>query len=174
MSGSTTNQNIPYPLANDPVNIHEDMKKLADQVDLKITELQVPNVPLNVKNNNAYTISKLTPVYINGYDGYPTVANSIASDIDTFPVIGLANENISNGSTGEVIIVGLIESANTSAYSSGNLLYVGETGGLANTMPSSGSSVIAIVGRSHSTQGSIIVGPIKGGNATWGAVKNGI
>lgn len=174
MSGSTTNQNIPYPLANDPVNIHIDMKAMADEIDLKITELQIPHLPLNVKNNTANTIIKGTPVYINGFDVYPTIAKSDSNDIDTFPVIGLVHEDIPNGSSGEVIIVGLIDAANTVSYSSADLLYVAESGGLTNTQPTNGSGVVAVVGKSHSTQGTIIVGPIKGGNATWGAVKNGI
>jgi hypothetical protein len=174
MPGSTTNQNIPYPLANDPVNVHEDIQNIAESVDLLLTELQVPNLPLNVKNNNAFTLTKGTPVYINGYDVFPTVGKSISSDIQTFPVIGLIKSNITNGSSGEVIIVGLLENIDTSLFSSGDYLYVGESGGLVNTRPSNGSSVIAIVGKSSLTEGSIIVGPIKGGNATWGAIKNGI
>jgi hypothetical protein len=174
MPGSTTNQNIPYPLANDPVNVHEDIQNIAESVDLLLTELQVPNLPLNVKNNNAFTLTKGTPVYINGYDVFPTVAKSMSNNIDTFPVIGLVKNNITSGSSGEVVVVGLLENVDTSLFSSGDYLYVGESGGLVNVRPSSGSGIVAVVGRSNAIEGTIIVGPIKGGNATWGAIKNGI
>jgi hypothetical protein len=31
-----------------------------------------------------------------------------------------------------------------------------------------------VVAYSHTTNGKLLVSPIKGGNATWGAVKNGL
>jgi hypothetical protein len=79
-----------------------------------------------------------------------------------------------NANDGIVVTVGLLEDVNTSAYDEGDKLYVGASGGLTTTKPSSGSSVIAVVAYAHATSGKILVSPIKGGNATWGAVKNGL
>jgi hypothetical protein len=72
------------------------------------------------------------------------------------------------------VTVGVLEDINTSSYDEGDKLYVGLSGGLTTTRPTSGSAVVAVVAYSNSTTGKLLVAPIKGGNATWGAVKNGI
>jgi len=174
-TGLTNPQEIPYPLSDDPVNVHSDMQELAEKVNDLLTALQVPYLSLDVRNVSGAEITKGTPVYITGYaNSRTTIAKSQASNIETFPCVGLAKATMQDANDGVVVTVGVLENINTSAYDEGDKLYVGSSGGLTLTKPSSGSSVIAVVAYSHVTNGKLLVSPIKGGNATWGAVKNGL
>ena len=174
-SGLTNPQEIPYPLSTDPVNVHSDMQEMAERVNDLLTALQVPYLSLDVRNTSGATLAKGTPVYITGYaNGRSTVAKCQSNDISTFPCVGLVKAEILDGNDGVIVTVGVLENINTSTYSEGDQLYVGSTGGLTNTQPISGASVVAVVAYANSTSGKILVSPIKGGNATWGAVKNGL
>lgn len=174
-SGLTNPQEIPYPLSTDSVNVHSDMQEMAEKVNDLLTALQVPYLSLDVRNESGSTITKGMPVYVTGYGSNKTlVAKSQASNASTFPCIGLAKAEILNGNDGIVITIGILENINTSSYSAGTKLYIGSTGGLTNTMPTTGSSVIGIVTYSDATTGKILVSPIKGGNYTWGSIKNGL
>ena len=55
---------------------------------------------------------------------------------------------------------------------SGDILYVGSTGGLTTTQPATGSSAVAVVAKSGSA-GILIVGQLRG-NGTWGSLKAGL
>jgi uncharacterized protein (UPF0297 family) len=170
----TNPQLIPYPESSDNVNIHEDMQALAQRVNDLLTALQIPYLPLNVKNISGFAINQGDPVYITGYiDSKPTVSKSDADDISTFPSIGLMQDNVSNGESGTVVLLGTLENIDTSSYSVGDKLYVASGGGLTTTKPSDGSVVVAVVS-SDDINGSLLVGGIKGGNGTWGSLKNGL
>jgi uncharacterized protein (UPF0297 family) len=174
-SGETNPQLIPYPLANDPVNVHSDMQEMAERVNDLLTALQVPYLSLDVKNISGATLIKGTPVYITGYsNGRATIDKCESDDINTFPCVGLVKAQILDGQEGVVVTIGVLENINTSTYSEGDKLYIGASGGLTDTRPTNGSGVIGVVSYSNSTSGKILVSPIKGGNATWGAVKNGL
>jgi len=86
----------------------------------------------------------------------------------------LAKATMQDANDAVVVNVGVLENINTSSYDEGDKLYVGSTGGLTTTKPASGSSVIAVVAYANATTGQLLVAEIKGGNATWGAVKNGL
>lgn len=175
MPNFTSPQQIPYPESNDPVNIHTDMQSMAEKVNDLLTALQIPYLPLQVKNESGEQLVAGTPVYINGYlSGKPTVGKSIATDINTFPVIGLMKSVVEDTEEGVAVIVGSLVNINTDSYDAGDKLYVGENGGLTNIKPSDGSAAVAVVAYSHTTQGIVVVGPIKGGNGTWGSLKQGI
>lgn len=174
-SGLTTPQQIPYPLADDPVNVHSDMQEMAEKVNDLLTALQVPYLSLDVRNTSGETLTKGIPVYITGYaNGRSTIAKCQSSDISTFPCIGLVKAEILDGNDGVVVTVGVLENVNTASYSEGDQLYVDSSGGLTATQPTSGASVVAVVAYANSTSGKILVSPIKGGNATWGSIKNGL
>ena len=174
-TGLTNPQEIPYPLSTDPVNVHSDMQELAEKVNDLLTALQVPYLSLDVRNESGSTITKGTPVYITGYGSNRTlVAKCQASNISTFPCIGLAKATILSGNDGVVVTIGTLEDIDTSTYSEGTALYVDSSGGLTDIQPNAGSSIVGVVAYSNETTGKILVSPIKGGNATWGAVKNGL
>lgn len=173
-SGSTTNYNIPFPLANDPVDVHTDMQSMAETVDATLRDILKTYLSLEVHNDSGVNIAKGDPVYVTGYsetENLPSVAKSESLNSLTFPVLGLAQEDIGINGTGNVILSGVFSGINTSSYLAGDKLYVGSSGGLTKTRPTN-ASVVAIVTKSD-VLGTIIVGQPKG-NGTWGSMKEGL
>jgi hypothetical protein len=172
-TGATTTYDLPYPLLSDPVNVHGDIQSLAEQIELILPSLGLPYFTHEVKNVSGASIAKGDPVYVTGFSTKTTVAKSVATDLTTFPVIGLATTAIANGSDGVVLVSGIFTGLNTSSYTAGNRLYVGTSGGLTATQPAGGSGATGVVLKANSTTGIILVIPAKG-NGTWGAVKAGL
>ena len=172
-TGSTTNYDLPYPVLSDPVNVHEDIQSLAERLEDVLSNVGVPFISLEVRNTTGSTIAKGTPVYISGYSTKPLITKSDSDNLATFPIVGITQSAISNGSDGVVIVSGVFEGINTSTYSAGDILYVANGGGLTDTIPTGGSGAVAVVAKSNASTGIIIVGQPKG-NGTWGALKNGL
>jgi hypothetical protein len=172
-TGSTTNYDLPYPVLSDPVNVHEDIQSLAERLEDVLSNVGVPFISLEVKNTTGATIAKGTPVYISGYSTKPLIAKCDSDNLTTFPVVGITQSSISNGTDGVVIVSGVFEGINTSTYSAGDILYVANGGGLTDTIPAGGSGAVAVVAKSNASTGIIVVGQPKG-NGTWGALKNGL
>ena len=173
MPAETTNYDLPYPLAADPVNVHEDIQDLAEAIDAILPTLGLPYHTLEVSNTSGVTITKGDPVYIIGHGATkPRVAKSNANTSATFPTIGLAQANITNTSDGVIILSGVFTGVNTSSFSVGDRLYTAAGGGLTNTKPTSGGGVIGVVAKA-ATSGTIVVGANKG-NGTWGSLKDGL
>jgi predicted RecA/RadA family phage recombinase len=174
-SGETAVYDFPYPLPTDSVDVAGDIQALAERIETVLPTVFLPYADMQVTNDSGASITKGDPVYISGYSSItnkPNVTKSIASNINTFPVIGISQTTMSNGSDGIVIISGVFPDINTNSYSAGTKLYVGTSGGLTSTQPTSGSAVVAIV--SHAaTSGTLIVGSFKG-NGTWGSLKAGL
>lgn len=170
MAAETTVFDLPYPLPTDNVDVAGDFAALAQRLDLVLQTIAIQDQEIN--NNSGVTINKGDPVYISGFNGKPTIAKCEASDLTTFPVAGLAMSQITSGSDGEILLSGVMSNINTSSYSSGDILYVGNSGGLTNST-ASGSGPIGIVLMSNATTGSIIFGSLKG-NGTWGSLKAGL
>ena len=173
-SGETAIYDIPYPLSTDPVNVHGDIQDLAEAIDAILPTLGLPYHTLEVVNNSGATIAKATPVYISGFGtSKPRVAKSDADTLATFPVVGLAQAAITDGSDGVIITSGIFSGVNTASFSAGARLYVASGGGLTTTQPTSGGGVIGVVAKSNASTGIIVIGAIKG-NGTWGSVKAGL
>lgn len=178
-SGETTLYDLPYPVNADPVNVAGDIQALAEAVDAVLPSIGLPYHTIEVTNNSGVTINKADPVYISGFDGTtlkPEITKSEASDLTTFPVIGLAQGAIGDSSDGVVVISGVFTGVNTNSYTAGDLLYVGSSGGLTATQPitaTTNSGVVGIVAKSNATTGIILVGAFKG-NGTWGSLKAGL
>ena len=172
-TGATNTYDLPYPLLSDPVNVHGDIQSLAEQIELILPSLGLPYFTHEVKNVSGASIAKGDPVYVTGFSTKTTVAKSVATDLTTFPVIGLATTAIANGSDGVVLVSGIFTGLNTSSYTAGNRLYVGTSGGLTATQPAGGSGATGVVLKANATTGVILVIPAKG-NGTWGAVKAGL
>ena len=173
MPAETNNYDLPYPLSSDSVNVHGDIQDLAEAIDAILPTLGLPYHTLEVSNTSGVTIVKGDPVYIIGHGATkPRVAKSNASTSATFPVIGLAQANITNGSDGVVVLTGVFTGVNTSSFTSGNRLYVATGGELTSTQPTTGGGVIGVVAKA-ATSGTIIVGANKG-NGTWGSMKAGL
>ena len=172
-TGATTTYDLPYPVLSDPVNVHGDIQSLAERIESVILNIGLPFISLEVRNNSGSSIAKGTPVYISGYSTKPTIAKSDSDDLTTFPVIGITQSAITNGSDGVIIVSGIFEGINTSSYNAGEILYVANGGGLTDTIPTGGSGAVAVVAKSHATTGVLVVGQPKG-NGTWGSMKAGL
>ena len=177
-SGETTVYDLPYPINSDPVNVAGDIQSLAERIEVILPTLGLPYHTLEVTNDSGVSIAKGDPVYISSFNstsGKPEVTKSQANSIATFPVVGLAQSAIGNGSDGVIVISGVFTGIDTSSYTAGNLLYVGSTGGLTATQPISATTNSAVVGvvSKANLNGTILVGAFRG-NGTWGSMKAGL
>ncbi len=169
MSSETTNDgvfNLPYPAATDPVNVHGDIKQLADRLKIVLPPLGISAFQISVINNTGETLPAGTPVYATGYTTKTTVAKALPST--TEPILGLLKQQLLNLSEGICVVAGVMEDINTSAFANGDVLYVGPSGGLTNVP---GSGAVGIV--AHAASNGIIIVEAKG-NGTWGALKAGL
>ena len=162
--------NIKYPLENSPVNVHGDFKKLAESLDAILPAYGVSYFQINVKNTSGGAISAGVPVYATGYEAKTTIAKALPGT--SSPILGLLKNDTANGSDGIVVVAGVMEGLNTSSFLAGQVLYVGESGGLTNVRPSGGSAAVGICAYAHNVNGIIIVEAK--GNGTWGALRDGL
>lgn len=177
-SAETPVYDLPYPTNSDPVNVAGDIQSLAERIEAVLPDIGLPYHTLEVTNDSGATINKGDPVYISGYNSTslkPEITKSQASDINTFPVVGLAETAIGNGADGTVVLSGVFTGIDTLSYTAGDILYVGSSGGLTATQPitaTTNSGVVGVVAKSN-IAGVILVGSFKG-NGTWGSMKAGL
>lgn len=174
-SGSTPIYDLPYPVLSDPVNVSGDIQSLAEQLEVILPSIGLPTHTFEVSNNSGDNIQKGDPLYISGYDtveNKPEVSRCLADDITTFPVVGLAQTAIADGSSGVAVISGVFTDIDTNAFTEGAILYTATSGGLTDVQPAAGSGAVGVVAYADTT-GIIIVGANKG-NGTWGSMKAGL
>ena len=172
MAGITNNYDLRFPQASDAVNVHTDIKKLADDVDQALVSLDASNVRIKVKNNSGSTIGAAKPVYATGHISNETTISLFTSSLsDNYPLLGLTQTQLINGASGEVIVTGVLtgESINTSSFSVGDLLYVDALGSLTTNVTGGAVGIIAVA---SNTDGVIVIQAK--GNGTWGALKAGL
>lgn len=138
---------------------------LAFMDNISTTSVQVGyEVLMRARNNTGSQINNGQVVYINGSIGTnSTVALAQANAEATSLIIGVATHNIANNSTGKIVVFGLANDLDTSAFTDGQEVFLSATvaGGLTSTPPASPNFVvrIGIVERAHPTQGKILVKP---------------
>jgi len=127
---------------------------------------------VRIFNNTGTAITDGNPVYINGaeiVENRPTVALAKADVQATAGAIGLSTHTIADQTFGYVTLLGLVNGLNTSAFSSGDTLFLSKTvaGGLTNVAPSPGDLIIQIgnVAFSDTTNGRILVNIVERGEA---------
>ena len=160
-------------------NIEATQPDSAGAVTLEVTNPAILNVDgavvFTAKNTSGNTIEKGQVVYISGHDGTnPTIGIADADDAAKMPAFGLANEQITNTNTGEIITYGPITNIDTSFFQSGESLFVSTTSDSAgdtitNTAPTGETGLIQKIGkviRSHASTGSIFVSGAGRTNAT--------
>jgi len=91
---------------------------------------------VSLKNNSGVTINLMSPVIINSSGEIEPID---VSNITEKRIIGIANENIPNGSFGLVIVSGQIKDV-TVTPGIGSVVYVSKSGGLTASIPSVGSN----------------------------------
>ena len=88
------------------------------------------------------------------------MALAIANSLTTGNVIGLANQNIPNGTAGYVTTIGLVQGVNTGSYTVGDTLYLSpySAGYYQNTIPPTGYAIkLGTVAYVNSSNGAIYV-----------------
>jgi hypothetical protein len=135
---------------------------LTDEVTLQVGQEDL----IRVYNNTGTVINNGQPVYITGFFGnFPTVALATAdhniSETAT-TCLGLATETIQDSSSGYVNQRGIVRNLNTSSYSSGDILYLGEaigtfTNSISGFALSSHINIIGHVGAVDAISGSVYV-----------------
>lgn len=168
-TGNSQVYSIPYPLSSDSVNVHGDVQSLVERLEVILPPLGVSYFQIQVLNNSGVDLEAGTPVYATGYTTKTTIEKSLSSTIN--PILGLTKTSIADDAEGIVVVAGVMENINTSGFSNGDVLYVGETGGLTSSQPSGGSGAVGIV--AHAAAEGIIIVEAKG-NGTWGALKSGL
>ena len=117
-------------------------------------------------------LSKGDVVYVSGNSGNTPIVSKAQSNNNgaKMPAFGICTQTINSGSTGFIVTQGLITGINTSAFTTGDTLYVSSTiaGGLANVSPAGESYKIQNIGKvvKSSNGGSILVGGAGRFNAT--------
>jgi hypothetical protein len=111
----------------------------------------------NVKNVSGGSLAKGTPVTQNGVVGNTiTVIAARADDTDKL-AIGVLDETLADEAEGRMTVLGEIKGVNTTAFSTGDKVYLGATGGYTNTPPT-GNTVarqfLGVVNRVDASNGS--------------------
>ena len=127
------------------------------------TEALTLNV--TVKNVSGGSLAKGTIVHASPSANPPSgnVVEVIAADYDDaakMPAIGILNETLANEAEGEAIMFGAVSGIDTSSFSAGDELWVGDNGAFTNTKPATAGQLIqkiAVVIKSHASNGLIKV-----------------
>jgi hypothetical protein len=119
------------------------------------------NLYIHVKNVSGGELARGTPVYIVGNVGDTDRVEVAAADFDDptkMPAVGLLEQTLANNGSGDAIILGELDEANTNAYAINQELFVGNNGALAATRPTTGQVQSAgVVARVNSNTGVIVV-----------------
>lgn len=164
-TGQSNSYELPYPLAEDSVNVHGDIQKLVEKLEAVLPLASYTQV--SVLNNSGETMLAGDPVYVTGYTTATTVARANSNTVE--PILGLAKTSIVSGSGGVVVVSGVIDDINTSGFSAGDILYANLAGGLTNQQVSGGAVAVVI----FAAESGILSVDSKG-NGTWGALKAGL
>ena len=132
-------------------------------------------VRLPIFNDDAVTIQKGDPVYVEEFDGTSyKVRRADASDANKMPAIGVSLGTIAVGETSEVLLVGEIKGLDTFGLTEGRNIYVDAGGGWTQTIPAGPAQTqpIGVVAEESLIAGRLIInGPVAdiaigGGSAT--------
>jgi hypothetical protein len=163
---------LPFPVSTDPVNVHGDIKALADRLKIVLPPLGLSAFQITVINKSDQTLDAGYPVYITGHSTKPEV--SYATPSTTQPILGLLKQSLANNAEGIVVVGGVMENINLSGSSfiNGKPVYIAVGGGLTGTRPTTGNATAVGVVAATGTNGILIVQAK--GNGTWGALKDGL
>lgn len=132
-------------------------------------KVQISNLPagqrLLVDARATEAVSKGDPVFISGYSTGQTRIEIQKADANVsadLPAVGLAAEDISINTNGQIIVFGLLSDVDTSSYSVGDILYIASGGGLTSTKPTGSLAIqnVGVVAKSHASTGQIQVSAI--------------
>jgi len=101
----------------------------------------------NVKNGEAGTLIKGTPVYVSGSTGNASIIYAAsASRADRMPAAYVLDEQLTAGQEGTALLAGFINGIDTSAFLEGEVVYVDANGGYTNVRPTGSANYIQKLG----------------------------
>lgn len=115
------------------------------------------------KNLEGTEILKGTPLYFTGSGTQGNLVGVYLADAgnpDRMPAGGIAGEDIASGAEGVVLLDGYIGGVNTSAFQSGDQVYVAVGGGYTNQRPTGSTNQVQFLGnieKSHPNNGSGVI-----------------
>jgi hypothetical protein len=119
------------------------------------------NFYIHVRNGSGSTMTRGTAVYIVGNVGNTDrviVAPADRTNSSKMPVVGLLTQDLANNADGDAVIFGELSSADTSGYLLNQELFVGQSGALTSSKPTSGLiQSVGIVARVQQSNGIIVV-----------------
>ena len=122
------------------------------------------DLTIRVKNKEATTILKGTPCYVTASDTSGNIAGILRADAGNpsrMPAACIAFEDIDAEAEGLAILAGFINGVDTSAFTSGEAVYVGVGGGYTNVRPT-GSALVQPLGYVEKVDSSNGSGVVKG------------
>lgn len=111
-----------------------------------------------MRNTTGSTITAGSAVHLNGAVGStPTV--ELADNATAMPAIGIVNADIANNTDGSCTIIGEVLNLDTSAFTVGDIIYVGTSGALVNTKPTGAAQIqnLGQVEKVSASTGSILL-----------------
>ena len=117
------------------------------------------------KNLSGTTILKGTPLYFTGSGAAGNIVGVLPADAGNparMPAGGIAGEQLLDEAEGIILLDGFISGVNTSAFNSGDLVYVAVGGGYTNVAPTGSSNLIQALGYVEKVDVSNGSGVIKG------------
>lgn len=123
---------------------------------------------ISIKNVSGGTITKGTPCYITASGTAGNVAGVVPADADNpalMPAGVIAGITLNDGDEGPGLLNGFINGVDTSAFASGDQVYVAVGGGYTNVAPT-GSALVQKLGNVEKVDASNGSGVINGPNAT--------
>jgi hypothetical protein len=118
--------------------------------------LDIPDVTLNIGqeeyirivNKTSQTIFNGTPVYISGAQGSrPKAWPALATDrYHIEHLVGVATHDIIDNNEGLVTTRGILNGINTNSFNAGDILFLGETGDIVNSLPNPATSSYVRIG----------------------------
>jgi len=113
------------------------------------------------KNVSGGTLTIGTPVYQSGTAGQSMRVQAARADTAaSMPAVGVLTSTLAYEAEGTLVLTGFVKGFDTSAFSEGDTLYIGATGGLTNVAPSGSGNLIQNIGKVikvHASNGSIMV-----------------
>ena len=116
----------------------------------------------NVKNVSGGSLAKGTPVYQVGISGNTITVGAARADDTAKFAIGVLDETLADEAEGRMIVVGEIKGVDTSAFATGDEIYLGATGGYTKVKPTSSSVAVQFLGIVNRVDASVGSGFITG------------
>lgn len=149
----------------DDDHTHSELSDAIDNLSGQLSNLDFDNQgltrgALKVLNNTSAAIPKNTLLYAisTGPLGVISVGVADSSSLSTMYAIGAAKQDIPVGTVGHAVSFGLLTDIDTSLYSEGDSVYVGDNGGFSSTIPTTGiPQAIGRIQHSDASHGSLFI-----------------